>query len=50
VSDIEYLPAARGRALAEQPEGAHTGLIFGRADGDRPANVIGNDLVSEVES
>jgi hypothetical protein len=49
VSDIEYLPAARRRALAERPDGAHTGFVFGRAGGDRPVNVIGNDLVSEVE-
>jgi hypothetical protein len=50
VSDIENLSAARGRALAERSDGAHTGLDFGRADGDRAANVIDNDLVSEVES
>jgi hypothetical protein len=49
VSDIEYLLAARWRPAQEFAVVAHAGSGFGRADGDRPANVIDSDLVSEVE-
>jgi hypothetical protein len=49
VSDIEYLPAVQGDVLAAGSGGAHPALDFGPDGGDGPANVIGNDLVSEVE-
>jgi hypothetical protein len=49
VSDIEYLPAVQGPVLAAGSGGAHPALNFRPAGGVSPANVIGNDLVSEVE-